>query len=289
MPKITKILLPVDFPNASLGVIHQSATLARKFNAQILMLHVITGMSHAAGVPYPGHEPPGWNLRDVILSDAKKRQDLTLAQELDGLSIQCILAEGDPDAAIVHAAETEDTDLIMLSSHGFVFDAFLLGSVTTKILQKSERPVWTSSHVEEAGNLQRLAIRNILCAVDLGPRSEEAISWAYEISTQFNAHITLAHVTAGIEIWGPGGWNVDQEWKAALVHDASQRIAKLKQDTGISADVFIGSGDVPSILSRAAKQTDADLLVTGCYPYGGNLRTHGYGIICAVPTPVLNV
>ena len=47
MPTITKILLPVDFPNASLGVIHQSATLAHKFNAQILMLHVITGMSHA--------------------------------------------------------------------------------------------------------------------------------------------------------------------------------------------------------------------------------------------------
>ena len=62
-----------------------------------------------------------------------------------------------------------------------------------------------------------------------------------------------------------------------------------QQDTGIKADVFIGSGDVPKVLSQAAKQTKADLLVTVCYPYGGNLRIHGYAIICAVPIPVLSV
>ena len=53
--------------------------------------------------------------------------------------------------------------------------------------------------------------------------------------------------------------------------------------------MFIGSGDVPKVLSQAARQTNADLLVTGCYPYGGHLRTNGYAIICAVPIPVLNV
>jgi nucleotide-binding universal stress UspA family protein len=58
---------------------------------------------------------------------------------------------------------------------------------------------------------------------------------------------------------------------------------------GVKAEVFIGSGDVPKVLSQAAKQTSADLLVTGCYPYGGHLGTHGYGIICAVQIPVLNV
>jgi len=58
---------------------------------------------------------------------------------------------------------------------------------------------------------------------------------------------------------------------------------------GIKADIFIGSGDVPKVLNQAAKQTKADLLVTECYPYGGNLRIHGYAIICAVPIPVLSV
>jgi nucleotide-binding universal stress UspA family protein len=58
---------------------------------------------------------------------------------------------------------------------------------------------------------------------------------------------------------------------------------------GLKADVFIGSGNVPEVLSQAVRQTKADLLVAGCRPYGGHLRTHGYGTICAVPIPVLSM
>jgi nucleotide-binding universal stress UspA family protein len=92
-----------------------------------------------------------------------------------------------------------------------------------------------------------------------------------------------------VELWGPGGSYVDQKWKEELVGNASEQMAKLQQDTGVKADVIIGSGDVPTVLSQIAMQTKADLLVNGCYPYGGHLRTHGYGIICALPIPVLSV
>jgi len=288
MLNIRKILLAVDFPNTSLNVIHQSAALARHCNAQIVMLHVMTAVSHAAGIPEPGREPANWDLLAVILKEAQRQQDQSLALELDGLVIQRILGGGDPAPAIVQTAEAVNADLVMMSSHGFTFDQFLLGSVTAKVLQRSERPVWTSAHVEESST-HSFAIRKVLCAVDLGPRSDKAVSWASQIAAEFGARLTLAHITAGVELWGPGGWHVDQKWKDELVSDASRRIAKLEHDTGIKADVFIGSGDVPKVLSQAAKQTNADMLVTGCYPYGGNLRTHGYGIICAVPIPVLSV
>jgi nucleotide-binding universal stress UspA family protein len=75
----------------------------------------------------------------------------------------------------------------------------------------------------------------------------------------------------------------------ALVESAAPQIEKLQQNAGIETDVFIGNGDVPKVLSQAAKQINADLLVTGCYPYGGHVRTHGYAIICAAPIPVLSV
>jgi nucleotide-binding universal stress UspA family protein len=165
---------------------------------------------------------------------------------------------------------------------------FLLGSVTAKVLHGSECPVWTGAHVEESP-VQEFAIRNVLCAVDFGPRSHKTASWAAQMAGGFGARLTLAHVTASVEIWGPGGNYVKPEWKEALVSDASQHLAELQQDLDIKADVFIGSGDVPRALSQAAKQTKADLLVTECYPYGGNLRIHGYAIICAVPIPVVSV
>ena len=59
MLNIKKILLPVDFSVASLDVIHQAVTLARHFHSEIVMLHVVTARSHAAGVPEDSRELAG--------------------------------------------------------------------------------------------------------------------------------------------------------------------------------------------------------------------------------------
>ena len=189
---------------------------------------------------------------------------------------------------IVETAEEEKADLIMMPSYSFTFYEFLMGSVTAKVLHETECPVWTGAHVE-GGPVQEFAIRNVLCAVEFGPRADITVSWGAQMADEFGAHLILANVTASVEFWGPGGIYVNEKWKEELVGSASEQMAKLQQDKGTKADVFIGSGDVPTVLSQAAKQTKADLLVTGCNPYGGHLRTNGYGIICAVPIPVLSV
>jgi nucleotide-binding universal stress UspA family protein len=223
-----------------------------------------------------------------IMRGAEKNLDQSLGPELAGLTIQRLLVKGGTAQAIVRTAQEGKADLIMMPSHGNTFSQFLLGSVTAKVLHGTECPVWTDAHMEESP-AHEFAIRNVLCAVDFNPRNRKSVSWAAQMAAEFGARLTLAHVTAGVELWGPGGSYVIPEWKEALVSDASQRIARLQQDMGIKADVFIGSGDAPKVLCQAAKQTEADLLVTGCYPYSGRLRTHGYAIICAVPIPVLSV
>ena len=288
MLNIKKILLPVDFPLASLGVIHQAATLARHFHSEIVILHVVTAQSLAAGVPEDSRELADWDLLAAIIRQAQKQQDQSLGPELDGLTIHCKLMKGDVAQAIVQTAQEEEANLIMMPSYSFTFYQFLLGSVTAKVLHGTECPVWTGAHVQESP-VQKFVIRNVLGAIEFGPRADITLSWAAQMAAEFGAHLTLANVTAGVELWGPGGSYVDQRWKEELVGNASEQMAKLQQDTGIKADVFIGSGDVPTVLSQAAKQTKADLLVNGCYPYGGHLRTHGYGIICGVPIPVLSV
>ena len=289
MLNIKRILLPVDFPIASLGVIHQAATLARHFHSEISMLHVVPALKRAAGAPEDKGELAGGDLLTAIIREAQKREDESLGSELDGITVRGMSIKGDPAWAIVRAAEEEKADLIMMPSRGFTFEQFLLGSVSGKALHRTERPVWTGAHIE-VSTVDKFAIRNVLCAVDLGPRSDVAMAWAVPMAATFGARLTLVHVTAGVELWGPGGAYVSQEWRQALVDDASERIARLQRDMDVKADVFIGSGDLPKALRQAVTQTNADLLVTGCNPYDGHLRrTHGYGIICAVPIPVLNV
>ena len=288
MLNIETILLPVDFPNTSLPVVHQAAMLAHHFHSEIAMLHVVTAQSHAAGVPVDGLKIAGWDLLAEVLQEAEKNGDQALRLELEGLVIRSRLLKGDPVEAILDTAQAEKADLIMMPSHGYAFNRFLLGSVTAKVLYGTECPVWTGAHVEESST-QEFAIHNVLCAVELGPRSSEVVSWAAQIAAPFGARLTLAHVTASVEIWGPGGNYGNPKWKKEIVGDAAEQLARLQKDMGVKADVFIGSGDVVKVLSQAVKQTKADLLVTECYPYGGNLRIHGYAIICAVPIPVLSV
>jgi nucleotide-binding universal stress UspA family protein len=248
----------------------------------------MTPRSHAAGVPEGAREQADFDLLAAIIRQAQNQQDTSLGPELEGLTVRRNLVNGDVAETIVQTAEEEKADLIMMPSYSFTFYQFLLGSVTAKVLHGSECPVWTGAHVQESPG-QRFAIHNVLGAVEFGPRADITVSWAAQMAAEFGAHLTLANVTASVEFWGPGGNYVNEKWKEELVGNASEQMAKLRQDTGIKTDVFIGSGDVPKVLSQAAKQTKADLLVTGCYPYGGHLRTHGYGIICAVPIPVLNV
>jgi len=81
MLKIKKILLPVDFPNTSLPVIHQAAALAHHFHAEIVMLHVVNKLSRSSGIPADASKLTGWDMLAEILKEAQKNRDDSLAAE----------------------------------------------------------------------------------------------------------------------------------------------------------------------------------------------------------------
>ncbi|HTZ16952.1 MAG TPA: universal stress protein [Dissulfurispiraceae bacterium] len=288
MMNIKKILLPVDFPDPSLNVIHQAAAFASHFHSEIILLHVVTALSRTALAKEYGTELEGLDILDVMIAEAERKADRSLDAELEGLAIRSIMDKGDAAWSIVQTAQEEKADLIMMPSFGHTFSQFLLGSVTAKVIQGTECPVWTDAHIEKL-SVRQLALRHILCAVDFTTYNQRAVSWAVQLASEFGARLTLVHVTPGVELWGPGGNYVNKEFKDEYVDYASRQMAEFKKEMGIKADVLIGSGDVPMVLGQAVRQTDADLLVTGCRPYGLHLRTHGYAIICAVPIPVLSM
>jgi nucleotide-binding universal stress UspA family protein len=220
---IRKILLPVDFPHASLGVVHQAAALAHHFHSEIVILHVVPPLSHGTALPEDAPKLTASELLARAVQEAQKNLNQSLGPEFDGLSIQRVLAKGDPARAVVQTAAEEKADLIMMPSHGYTFNQFLLGSVTAKVLHGTECPVWTGAHVE-GSLMQEFAIRNVLCAVDFKPHSHKTVTWAAQMATKFGGRLTLAHVTAEVELWGPGGSYANQEWKEDLVGAASEHL-----------------------------------------------------------------
>jgi nucleotide-binding universal stress UspA family protein len=288
---MNKILLPVDFPSPSPGMIRQASFLARHFHSEIILLHVVTPLNYPAGMLESGHELTARDLHAELIIRAQKELDESLRSELDGIAVKRLLLRGDPAKEIARMARDEKVDLIVMSTHGHgVLYRFLLGSVAAKVLHSSDCPVWITPHMEET-SMREFAIRNVLCAVDLSPHSRNTVSRAAQIAADFGARLTLVHITAGVEMYGPGGSHVIPELRDELVGYAAKEIAKLQQDVGTKAEVIVDSGDVHQLLNRAAQQTKGDLLVIGHMPPGGHLGANGsgYAIIRESHIPVLSV
>jgi nucleotide-binding universal stress UspA family protein len=288
---IHKILLPVVLADTAWHVVHQAAWLARRFHAEVILLHVVTPLSYPAGLLEGGHEITARDLHARVVQRAQEDLDQALQPELDGIAVTRLLLRGDPAREIVQTARDRNVDLIMMSTNGdAAFYRFLLGSVTAKVLHETPCPVWTGAHLEETP-AREFSIRRVLCSVDLTPHSPHTASLAAEMAAALDATLTLVHITSSVEVYGPGGSYVDPVRKEMLVGFASQEIAKLQQNLGTQAEVIIDSGNVPELLNRAAERTEADVLVIGHKLGRSHLgdNGNGYGIIRESSIPVLSV
>ncbi len=295
MLSIHKILVPIVFANASADnsrhIAQQAAWLARRFHAEIILLHVVTPLNYPAGLLESGHAITARDLHAHIVQRAQEDLDQALGPELDGIAVTRVLLRGSPAHEIVKAARDHNVDLIVMSTRGEgAFYRLLLGSVTAKVLHETDCPVWTGAHLEDTPR-REFSIRRVLCSVDLTPHNRHTLSRAAEIAVAVDAALTLVHITGSVEIFGPGGSHVDPVWKERIVGAAAEEIAKLQQDVGTKAEVIIESGNVPELLNRAAERTKADVLVIGHIPGRSHLGDNGegYGIIRASQIPVLSV
>jgi nucleotide-binding universal stress UspA family protein len=289
MLKLGRILLPIDFQDTSNHVVRQAVALARHFHSEIILLHVVVPLIYSATMLEGGYMPA--NMDDLyaeFVAQAKKQLDQALSPDLDGLAVKRLVLEGDPALTIVQTARVKNADMIAMPTHGYgAFRRFLLGSVTAKVLHDSDCPLWTGAHQEEEP-AREFSIHNVLCAVDLKPHSSKTVQWAAQMAAEFGARLTIAHITAGMEIYGPGAYQSDPSWTEAMMKSAGTQLAALQLEVGTQAEMYIGSGDAPKQLSNAAKQTSADVLIIG-RPSSGRLRATGYGIIRESHIPVLSV
>ena len=143
----TNILIPTDGSGLSEKAAHKGIGLAKMLQARITALHV--------AVPpliYPlemGMTPP---LGSHLENDVEKALQVAGETYLDricalaataGLACDRLLVkDNDPWKGIVETAQTQGCDLIVMGAHGRRgWSAFMLGSVTNKVLTQSKIPV----------------------------------------------------------------------------------------------------------------------------------------------------
>lgn len=290
MLSIQKILFPIVFTDTSRRVVDQVGWLARRFKAEVILLHVVPPIGYPA-VLEGGYEIAAMDLHGQIHQQAQKDLDHALETELHGISVTRVLLKGDPAEEIVQAARYRNVNLIAMSTHGHgAFYRFLLGSVAAKVLHECRCPVWTGAHLEGA-SARDFSIRRVLCAVNLSPHSQHTVPLAAQMAAAVDATLTLVHITSSVERYGAGGSYVDPAWKETIVGIAAKEIGELQRAVGTKAEVIIESGDVTEQLNRVAARLQADVLVIGHIPGRSHLGDNGdgYGIIRASQIPVLSL
>lgn len=266
---ISKILMPVDFSPRAEEAVRYAGSLARRFHAELILLHVIEPLH----IDFAMAELPGSIER--FATAQRERVQIRLehfaSSDLEGIRVVRTVSQGHPIDEIL--AQAENVELVVMPTQGYGrVREFLIGSVTAKVLHDCERPVLTGIHLTENRNLPEWQVNNVLCAIDFGPESENVLKWGAMLAGEFGASVTVVHADSD--------------------PSAGQRLDHSIQAAGLKATPLVAPGEPHKVVVATAQQIGADMVIIG---RGSNTRALGrlhaqaYEIVRKSPCPVLSV
>jgi nucleotide-binding universal stress UspA family protein len=139
-----RIFCPIDFSDASRAAMELAADLARRFGAELLLLHAY---------PIPGYTFPDGS----VVASPRMMQDLADqavrhleewradGEKLVGAArVSGETAIGEPATEIVAAAKRRGADLVVMGTHGRTgLEHALMGSIAERVVRRAHCPVLT--------------------------------------------------------------------------------------------------------------------------------------------------
>jgi nucleotide-binding universal stress UspA family protein len=294
MLNLKTILAPVDFSERSIHAAEHAVVLAKRFQSQLVLTHVIppAPFEYAAfdGGAYTG---TSMNREQEIRVTMEQRLS-ALAEKIGGKqAIQTKVLIGDPAGEIKRLVQELGVDLLVMPTHGYgPFRRFVLGSLTTKVLHDVSCPVFTGAHIPEVTPFNPEPYKRIACALDLGPHSEAVLRWAWDFARAHEEDLTVIHAAPVLEIGGAYGDLFPAETRQGLLKAARAEIQTLIDKVGCRADVQVECASPASFVHDVTDKNYVDVLIIGRSPdHGllGRLRTHAYSIIREAPCPVISI
>jgi len=144
MIQINKILFPIDLTSNSAKVLPYAISLSEKYGGELSFLHVVEDLGRWSGGFYIPHLPLE-KYREDALKGAEKALDQICEERLRNFrNFRKKIVYGSPEEEILKAIETEESDLVVMGTHGRQgLESVIFGSVARNIVRKSPVPVLT--------------------------------------------------------------------------------------------------------------------------------------------------
>ena len=138
---LRKILVPTDFSPTAATALDYAAELAKKFDAEILLLHVLPVLAWHVHFPVTVPLPTDW------VESVRQRANAELAREaarVKQVKVTTELRDGQVPESVASAVADFKADLIVIGSHGRRgLTHALLGSFAERVVRHSPVPVLT--------------------------------------------------------------------------------------------------------------------------------------------------
>jgi len=137
------ILVPVDFSDNSKKILRDAERFASKFGAKLSLIFVVQSFDDYSGFFVP-HMPIA-QFQDDLLASARTKMDNFVEDNLS-TETECAteVRVGDVAEEIIGFAETNNTDMIIMGTHGYRgVERILFGSVAEQVVKTAPCPVLT--------------------------------------------------------------------------------------------------------------------------------------------------
>lgn len=183
--KYTKILVGVDFSEASAQALHEAVRLASYDSTPVLVLHVVD----RSVLDYLASEVVLDEARTLAESKARL-DDFLQKQALGYAEVEGRVVIGRPFDETVNIINDEGVDLVILGSRGTSADPHRLGALVSKCLRKAPAAVMA---VEER---PAEAFTKVVCAIDYSDTGKEVLEQAIHLAKREQAELDVVHVYA---------------------------------------------------------------------------------------------
>jgi len=292
MPKIERILCPVDFSEFSEKAYDYAQSLAWHYKATLFLQHVIDSLAP------PFHRnpfPDSYNeiCRNIRAGAERQLQEFAEKHTRQGIQPHCNVRDGAVTDLILGFAEAQAVNLIVMGTHGLRgLDRLTLGSVTEKVLRKARCPVLAvrkpaHDFVTPGGEPDPVHLHRILYCTDFSDCSEQAFDHAASLAAEYKAELTLLHVLEGIS----DSADIENEI-AKVMESLEKRISpETSKNCVTKAEVRIGKAYQQII--ELALEWQTDLIIMGVRGrHALDLAVFGsttYRVVQLGPCPVLVV
>ena len=136
-----KILVAIDFSAGSVNALRYALKIAEKFDAQLVLLHVLHDPAEAPGF-YSSKKAGKKVLRNMEEAASRMMEEFVEKHLKKWEKFGTRIIPGLPAEQIVRLAEKEKVDMIVMGTNGHSgLKRLMLGSVTDKVIRACTCPV----------------------------------------------------------------------------------------------------------------------------------------------------